>query len=229
MLAAITDPSLQAEIDTAQARLNEARANLASQEAGGKPADFTEIENSLARAQFDLAQAQKTLASLQRLAAQHAATQQEADAAREKVQAERTGNRRTREAQEVAGFAHGSDGGPGAGGRCRDGARPGARSAPHCLSCGRRWRAWSTGAKCGRDPSSTPATWSPTSGRMDQLRVRVYVDEPELGRVAVGQPVTITWDALPGRQWHGTGGEEAGRRAGAGLAPGGRSGVLHRE
>ena len=40
-------------------------------------------------------------------------------------------------------------------------------------------------------------------GRMDRLRVRVYVDEPELGRVAVGQPVTITWDALPGRQWHG--------------------------
>jgi HlyD family secretion protein len=41
-------------------------------------------------------------------------------------------------------------------------------------------------------------------GRMDQLLVRVYVDEPELGRVAVGQPVTITWDALPGRRWQGT-------------------------
>jgi HlyD family secretion protein len=38
---------------------------------------------------------------------------------------------------------------------------------------------------------------------MDQLRVRVYVDEPELGRVSVGQPVTITWDALPGKQWQG--------------------------
>jgi len=35
-------------------------------------------------------------------------------------------------------------------------------------------------------------------GRLDRLRVRVYVDEPELGRVAEGQPVTITWDALPG-------------------------------
>jgi len=40
-------------------------------------------------------------------------------------------------------------------------------------------------------------------GRLEQLRVKVYVDEPELGRVAEGQPVTITWDALPGRQWHG--------------------------
>jgi HlyD family secretion protein len=40
-------------------------------------------------------------------------------------------------------------------------------------------------------------------GRTDRLRVRVYVDEPELGRVAVGQPVTINWDALPGRSWEG--------------------------
>jgi HlyD family secretion protein len=30
------------------------------------------------------------------------------------------------------------------------------------------------------------------------------VDEPELGRVALGQPVTITWQALPDKQWTGT-------------------------
>jgi HlyD family secretion protein len=35
------------------------------------------------------------------------------------------------------------------------------------------------------------------------VRVRVYVDEPELGRVDVGQPVAITWDALPGKTWSG--------------------------
>ena len=29
-------------------------------------------------------------------------------------------------------------------------------------------------------------------GRLERLRVRVYVDEPELGRVMEGQPVTIT-------------------------------------
>jgi HlyD family secretion protein len=41
-------------------------------------------------------------------------------------------------------------------------------------------------------------------GKIDPVRVRVYVDEPELGRVAIGQPVRITWDALPGREWPGT-------------------------
>jgi len=32
----------------------------------------------------------------------------------------------------------------------------------------------------------------------------VFVDEPDLGRVTKGMPVTITWDALPGRQWKGS-------------------------
>jgi HlyD family secretion protein len=33
--------------------------------------------------------------------------------------------------------------------------------------------------------------------------VTVYVDEPDLGRVAKAMPVVITWDALPGKQWSG--------------------------
>jgi HlyD family secretion protein len=40
-------------------------------------------------------------------------------------------------------------------------------------------------------------------GKLDPVRVRVYVDEPELGRVAAGQSVRITWDALPGKDWAG--------------------------
>lgn len=41
-------------------------------------------------------------------------------------------------------------------------------------------------------------------GRLDRVHVKVYVDEPDLGRVMKGMPVTITWDALPGRQWKGS-------------------------
>src|ERR1035438_6473415 len=48
-------------------------------------AEFADIENNMARARFDLEQAEKTLATLERLEARHAATQQEADAARDKV------------------------------------------------------------------------------------------------------------------------------------------------
>jgi HlyD family secretion protein len=34
-------------------------------------------------------------------------------------------------------------------------------------------------------------------------RVRAYFDEPDLGRLATGQKVSIRWDAKPGREWHG--------------------------
>jgi HlyD family secretion protein len=38
---------------------------------------------------------------------------------------------------------------------------------------------------------------------LKQERVRAYFDEPEIGSLAVGQPVNIQWDAKPGMQWHG--------------------------
>jgi HlyD family secretion protein len=202
VLAAIADPSLQAEIDAAQARLNEARANLASQEAGGKPAEFTDIENNLARARFDLEQAQKTLATLERLVARHAPTQQEADAARLKVQQSEL---------EIAGLEK----------RRRSlvsptevaAARARVGDAETALQLAERREALSlvrspmAGVVYGREVRQgsylNAGDLVANVGRMDRLRVRVYVDEPELGRVAVAQPVTITWDALPGRQWHG--------------------------
>lgn len=34
-------------------------------------------------------------------------------------------------------------------------------------------------------------------------RVRAYFDEPEIGRLAVGQTILIKWDAKPGHLWHG--------------------------
>ena len=43
-----------------------------------------------------------------------------------------------------------------------------------------------------------------TIGRLSQVHVIVYVDEPDLGRVRPGLPVTITWDAMPKREWSGT-------------------------
>jgi len=38
---------------------------------------------------------------------------------------------------------------------------------------------------------------------LNHERVRAYFDEPEIGRLAVGQKVQIKWDARPGRLWNG--------------------------
>jgi len=36
-----------------------------------------------------------------------------------------------------------------------------------------------------------------------KIRLRAYVDEPDLGRIAKGQLVEITWNGLPDRKWTG--------------------------
>jgi HlyD family secretion protein len=38
---------------------------------------------------------------------------------------------------------------------------------------------------------------------LSKMQVRGYFDEPEIGKLRVGQPITIEWDARPGKEWHG--------------------------
>jgi HlyD family secretion protein len=38
---------------------------------------------------------------------------------------------------------------------------------------------------------------------LHQERVRAFFDEPEIGRLAVGQKIQIKWDAKPGHTWNG--------------------------
>jgi HlyD family secretion protein len=39
---------------------------------------------------------------------------------------------------------------------------------------------------------------------LSRVQVRMFVDEPDVGRLAPGQKVEVTWDALPGRIWNGS-------------------------
>jgi HlyD family secretion protein len=36
-----------------------------------------------------------------------------------------------------------------------------------------------------------------------QMQVRAFIDEPDIGRLRMGQAVRISWDGLPGRVWSG--------------------------
>ena len=38
---------------------------------------------------------------------------------------------------------------------------------------------------------------------LSKMQVHGYFDEPEIGKLRVGQPITIEWDAKPGQEWHG--------------------------
>jgi len=35
-----------------------------------------------------------------------------------------------------------------------------------------------------------------------KVLVRAFVDEPDVGRLSPGDPIEVTWDAVPGRVWH---------------------------
>jgi HlyD family secretion protein len=39
---------------------------------------------------------------------------------------------------------------------------------------------------------------------LSKVLVRAYVDEPDIGRLVLGQKTEVTWDAVPGRTWTGT-------------------------
>ena len=203
VLARMSDPSLAADVDAAQAKVAEARASLAGLEAGGKPSEITDIENHLARARYDLQEANSDYASLKRLAEKQAATQVEVQAAQEKVKQTEldieglekrraslvakpdvaAAQARLQDAQAALSLAE-------------------KRQAESLLRAPLSGVVYDLAARPGAylDAGALVAN----VGQLDRLRVRVYVDEPELGRVQPGEPVTIRWQALPGKEWHGT-------------------------
>lgn len=201
VLAEIADPALATDLQSAEAHVAEAQANLAALESG-RPADAVEIANSLARARLDLDREQKELDVRKRLLQKQASTAQEVQEQTDKVarlQAEIAGLDKRRGAlvstSEVAAA------------RARLQASQAdlelvrKRSAQTVVRAPIAGEAYALSIRAGAYLNAGDDVAS--VGRLDRLRVRVYVDEPLLGRVAVGQPVTIKWEALPGKQWQG--------------------------
>ena len=203
VIATISDPSLQSEIQGAEARLAEARASFSGVEAGGRPAELAEIESSLKQARLELDQRRIDYASLGRLEQKQAATRLEVEAAQQKIkQTEATmeGLEQRRKSlvarSDVAAAQARVDDAVAALKLVRERASQGLVRAP--LSGTVYGLAVRAGAYLN------PGDLLANVGRLDRLRVRLYVDEPELGRVAAGQPVTIRWEALAGKQWDGS-------------------------
>jgi HlyD family secretion protein len=202
-IAQLSQAGLTEDLQANEARAAQAQAELETLKGGGRSSEQAEIQGNLARIKEQRAAAQRNFESLDRLQKLNAATQYEVDQARQAVgdldtQIQSLSTRRTalvgrgdiqaaqerlREAQANVQLSRSRIGdtivhSPMAGTVYDLPAHPGAY-----LNIG--------------DPVAS-------IGKLDPVRVRVYVDEPELGRIAVGQPVRITWDALPGKQWNGT-------------------------
>ncbi len=202
-VAYLTEPGLQAEVQAAEARVAEARANLATLQGGGRASEIAEIENGLARARFDLQESQRELASLRRLQEKGAATLAEVESARGKT---RQAELQIEALQKRRAALVGKPDVTVAQARLQDAEAALALARVKVAQAVVRAPIGGTvyGAAVRQGAFVETGTLLANVGRFDRLRVRVYVDEPELGRVAEGQPVAITWDALPGKTWNGT-------------------------
>jgi len=202
VLAELSEPGLQQELDAAIARESQARSNLQILQAGGRSSDITEIDGALNRLKSDRDAAQRNLDALQRLLAKQAATAFEVEQARQALKSldVQIDSLQQKRAALV-----------GKGDLSSAQARVEETEANVRLARGRitlntihapmAGTIYDLPARSGSFLNAGDPLAS--IGRLDPVRVRVYVDEPELGRVAAGQSVRITWDALPGKEWTG--------------------------
>jgi len=192
----------RAALAAAQARVSQVRSDLEVIEKGGRAADLATIAGDLEREKLELAGAQKEYDSLVRLQAKQAATAYEVSQAKDKVE---------RAQQQIRSLEQ----------------KRGALVIPQDRSSAEaRLRDAESAVTFAQDRVNKSVIRAPLSGtiyqfdlkpgaylnagdlvasigQLTKVRVKVFVDEPDLGRVARGKPVVITWDAMPGRQWKG--------------------------
>jgi HlyD family secretion protein len=203
LLATLETREARAAVASAEARVAQIKVEIDTLARGGKAPEFAEIDGSLRRAKLDRDQAAREAETLDRLAAKRAATKMELQEAKDRV---------ARAEAQMAALTtrRGSlvDLGDRAGAQARlKEAEAAVRTAQERLSL-----AHITAPRAGVvyqvdvRPGTFLTAGAPVAsiGQVDRLRVLVYVDEPELGRVGVGLPVSITWDAQAGREWQGT-------------------------
>jgi len=191
-----------AELSRAQAAIQEAQAQEQLLNQGGRIAERQQIDSDLARARLDLKAAEANVQSLDRLVAKQAATRQELEAAQQTVN--QLSLRIQALDQSKSALVSGTD---------KEIAKAKLQQAQSAASVARTnldlsaVRAPMDGTVYDFDlkPGAfvNPGDVIAKIGKLDRVRVTVYVDEPDLGKVRKGEVVNITWDALPGHHWKG--------------------------
>jgi HlyD family secretion protein len=191
-----------AEVSKAQAAIQEAKTQQQVLEQGGRMAERQQADADLSRTKLDLEAARKNYQTLDRLVGKQAATRQELDAARQTVEQLQLRIQALEEHKKA--LVTGTD---------KEIARARLQEAESTAAIARTnldlsiIRAPMDGTVYDFDlkQGSFVNAGDPIAkvGRLDRVRVTVYVDEPDLGKVRKGEVVNITWDALPGHQWKG--------------------------
>jgi len=202
LLLKMDDSDAVAKLAAANATLRAAEATLHDMEHGGSQEEHIALTGDLSRAQLQQQQTTKDLAALKQLEQKGAASASEVAAAEERLQTAES----TLQAVQSRTTQRYSP---------TDKARVEAQVADA--------RAALTAAQSSyaafniRTPKAGTVYSIPVStydfvpagenlvdvADLNKIQVHAYFDEPEIGKLSVGQAVKITWDARPNQTWHG--------------------------
>lgn len=195
---------VRAQLAQARANLLAAQTDLQNARAGGPPDEVVQLQGDLQKAQVSVANLERMQQALEQLVAKQAATQDEL-AQNQAALAQARANLETLQ-QKKATLAQRSTGSvEGAGLRVRQ-----AQEQVRALEV--KVRSATVTAAADGTLYSLPVRAGDyvkvgdTLAEMADLRhvrVRAFVDEPDLGWLEPNQVVQVTWDAKPGRTWMG--------------------------
>jgi multidrug resistance efflux pump len=202
-LVTLDTANAEASLAAAVARQQEAQSELRTLIAGGKAAAVASLDDQIRAEREAIQVAQRDLESLERLLPKQAATQQQVRDARDTLTRDNLqlaaleNQRRTLVTTADRTVAQA---------KLRD-ADAAVALAQHQVALGNitapiSGTLYQFDLKVGA--YLQPGDLVGLVGNIDQMKVTVYVDEPDLGRVGLGMPVHITWDARPGQTWRGT-------------------------
>jgi len=202
LLATIENGAALAGLEQAKARLEAARAELASIERGGSPKEIADLKHQLGSAERAREKARQEVGALRRLAGKQAATGEDLTGAESDLA--------SREAEVAALHKKLNLGAPP---ERKDAASARVREAESVVALAGEQvsssviRSPADGVLYSLDLREgsflTPGTRVARVGNVDRVRIVVFVDEPELGRIRLGSAVKITADAYPNRIWEG--------------------------
>ena len=203
LLLRLDDASARADAARALARLRAAEANLNAVQTGGTHEEVIANEAALVKARGERDAAQRNLIAMQNLQQRGAASPAEVEAAENRLKdaeaqlnllQQKQGSRYSR--PEVAKVLAEAGEAKAAYDAAQDLLHHSNVTAPRAGSV------YSLPVKEGAYVN--PGDLLVQVADLSKIQVRAFVDEPEIGRLAKGQRVTVTWDALPGRAWEGT-------------------------
>ena len=203
LLVVLDDADARAQAARAQTLLRTAHADLSAAKRGGTQEEVLSLEAQLVKAGTDRDAAQRNLDALKKLAQQGAASAgevREAENALARADAQLTFLRQ----KQTQRYSHAELARVGA----QQAEAQAAFNAAQDVLAKSNVRApfngivYSLPAKQGGFVAAGDLLLQVADLR--KVLVRAFVDEPDVGRLTPGNPIEITWDAVPGRVWRAT-------------------------